>query len=115
MRRRKTTCLYQLGAGAVRRDQIQQGARDIGRVLAQHLGTDRACLTDRLGISGSGGERLRCLQATFAEDALRRLGDRDQDATDAAVLLSNRAIREDEVTLFGEAVPVEREQEVDDG
>ena len=44
----------------------------------------------------------------------RRLGDRDEHTADLAAFLADRAVGKDEVALFGESMPVERQHEIDE-
>src|SRR4029079_16308360 len=72
-----------------------------------------ARLLDRARIAGLSGQRLRGAQTALAENALGGLGDGDQDPADPAALLANWTVGEDEIALFDEAVPVERQEEID--
>ena len=100
-----------LGVGV---EQIDAGKRQIGAVLLEHAARDRAGLVHRLRLPCLGRERLRRLQPSLAEHALRRLGDGDEHAADPPAFFTDRAVREDEVALLDEAVTIERQHEVDD-
>ena len=99
---------------AVGRDQVDGGEWQIRVVPFEHAAGDGARLQHRLGFPGLGRKRLSGLQTALAEHPLGRLGDRYQHAADATALLADRAVREDEVTLLDEAMPLERKHEIDE-
>src|SRR5690606_11975546 len=89
--------------------QVEQREREVRRIGGEHLRRDRARLLRRLHDGGRRAQIAQHAQTALAQHALRRLGDRDEHAADAARLRADRAVAEREVALLDVVVAVEGE------
>ena len=95
-------------------EQVNARERQVGTIGRDHAAGNRARLRGRLGLPRFGRQRLRGLQATFADHPCRRFGHRHQHSADTPAFFANRAVGEDEVALLREPVTVQRQHEIDD-
>ena len=93
-------------------EQVEQRERKIHRIRLEDLAGRGERGFRGVAARGLGREIAQRLQPPLAEHPIGGLGAGDQHSADAARLVADRAVREDEVALLGEAVPVQRKEEV---
>ena len=95
---------------AVGVEQVDDGERQVGWFRAAARRRTQHSASPSAPVSSRGQRPQRC-EATLADDALRLLADRAEDALHAAAIVAQRAVRERVVRLLQEATPVEQQQQ----
>src|SRR5437773_4728728 len=99
-------------AFAVRREQIEQGERNVTRVCRGGADGALARLLGRACLRRAQREVAQRAQPTLAEHASRGLGSGGEDAMHTARLVPDGAERQGEVALLAIPMSVERKEKV---
>jgi hypothetical protein len=91
-------------------EEVEQDEGQLVRILGDRLHGPLAGVLRRTRAGGRRRQRPQGPDAPFAQHLARGLADRAEDAGDALRLVPDRAVREGEVALLGEAVALEEQE-----